>query len=108
VVLFFEKGSPTRKIWYYQLKPNRNLGKTNPLNEDDLTEFLEMQKIKADSETSWSVDIADVNLFTYDLSVKNPNDKTENFYREPLSILEEIKRLDKESENILAKIRGLL
>ena len=36
VVLFFEKGAPTRKIWYYQLDPGRNLGKTNPLNDDDL------------------------------------------------------------------------
>lgn len=33
VVLFFEKGGPTRKVWYYQLDPGRNLGKTNPLND---------------------------------------------------------------------------
>src|SRR5580704_4263441 len=34
VVLFFDKGTKTRKIWYYQLDPGRNLGKTNPLNDD--------------------------------------------------------------------------
>ncbi|HNS81792.1 MAG TPA: N-6 DNA methylase, partial [Kiritimatiellia bacterium] len=28
VVLFFEKGTKTRKIWYYQLDPGRNMGKT--------------------------------------------------------------------------------
>ena len=44
VVLFFEKGAPTRKIWYYQLDPGRNLGKTNPLNDDDLAEFVKLQK----------------------------------------------------------------
>ena len=44
VVLFFEKGAPTRKIWYYQLDPGRNLGKTNPLNDDDLAEFVEAAK----------------------------------------------------------------
>jgi type I restriction enzyme, R subunit len=33
VVLFFEKGAPTRKTWFYQLDPGRNLGKTNPLND---------------------------------------------------------------------------
>jgi len=37
----FEKGAPTRKIWYYQSIPGRNLGKTNPLNDDDLAEFVE-------------------------------------------------------------------
>src|ERR1700676_3424797 len=35
VVLFFEKGAPTRKIWYYQLDPGRNMGKTNSLNDKD-------------------------------------------------------------------------
>jgi type I restriction-modification system DNA methylase subunit len=44
VVLFFEKGTPTRKVWYYQLDPGRNLGKTNPLNDADLAEFVELQK----------------------------------------------------------------
>ena len=59
VVLFFEKGAPTRKIWYYQLDPGRNLGKTNPLNDDDLAEFVELQKTFADSPKSWSVDAED-------------------------------------------------
>ena len=44
VVLFFEKGAPTRKIWFYQLDPGRNLGKTNPLNDADLAEFVEAAK----------------------------------------------------------------
>ena len=60
VVLFFEKGAPTRKIWYYQLDPGRNLGKTNPLNDDDLAEFVELQKTLADSPKSWSVDAVDI------------------------------------------------
>jgi len=54
VVLFFEKGSPTRKVWYYQLDPGRNLGKTNPLNDDDLKEFVALQETFADSPKSWS------------------------------------------------------
>jgi type I restriction enzyme M protein len=52
VVLFFEKGAPTRKVWFYQLDPGRNMGKTNPLNDADLAEFIELQKTKADSPKS--------------------------------------------------------
>ncbi|HNV01158.1 MAG TPA: class I SAM-dependent DNA methyltransferase, partial [archaeon] len=52
VVLFFEKGAPTRKIYYYQLNLDRNLGKTNPLNENDLAEFVKLQKTKANSDNS--------------------------------------------------------
>ena len=73
VVLFFEKGAPTRKVWYYQLDPGRNMGKTNPLNDDDLAEFVELQKTFADSPKSWSVDATSIDQTTFDLSVKNPN-----------------------------------
>src|ERR1700704_2910105 len=56
VVLFFEKGAPTRKIWFYQLDPGRNMGKTDPLNDDDLAEFVKLQETFADSPNSWSID----------------------------------------------------
>jgi type I restriction enzyme M protein len=108
VVLFFQKSMPTRKVWFYQLNLSRNLGKTNPLNENDLTEFVELQKNKAESENSWSLDIANVDNTTYDLSVKNPNKKEETALREPLEILDEIKALDAESVEILSVIERLL
>lgn len=108
VVLFFEKGSDTKKIWYYQLDPGRSLGKTNPLNDDDLKEFLELQKKKADSDKSWSVSVDDLDEEDWDLSVKNPNANEEVVYRSPSEILDEIAELDRESAAILEKIRGLL
>ena len=108
VVLFFEKGAPTQKVWFYQLNLDRNLGKTNPLNENDLAEFVELQKAKTDSDNSWSVDIKDINQTTFDLSVKNPNNNNEIILREPAEILEEMKALDKESSEILKSIRELI
>jgi type I restriction enzyme M protein len=108
VVLFFKKGEPTKKIWYYQLKPGRNMGKTNPLNEKDLEEFIELQKKFKDSELSWSVDVSKVNQETWDLSVKNPNVANEAIHRPPAEIIAEIEALDAESQAILQRIRGLL
>lgn len=108
VVLFFKKGAPTRNIWYYQLDPGRNLGKTNPLNDNDLKEFIELQKNKADSDKSWSVKAADIDNKTYDLSVKNPNKEDEAPLREPEKILEEIDKLDKQSAKILKKLGDLV
>ena len=107
VVLFFEKGAPTRKIWYYQLDPGRNLGKTNPLNDNDLAEFVELQKSCADSAQSWSLSMADVDRTTWDLSVKNPNSGVEVAHRSPQDIMEEIAALDAESAGVLRGIRGL-
>jgi len=108
VVLFFEKGAPTRKIWYYQLDPGRNMGKTNSLNDNDLAEFVTLQKKKPDSDQSWSVDVKTIDKNTYDLSVKNPNGGEVVVHRGPKEIMEEIAALDAESAKVLKKIRELL
>jgi len=108
VVLFFEKGAPTRKIWFYQLDPGRNLGKTNPLNDEDLAEFVKLQKTCAASPKSWTVDAASLDPATFDLSVKNPNNGGEVQHRSPQQIMDEIAALDAESAEVLVNIRGLL
>ncbi len=108
VVLFFEKGAPTRRVWFYKLNPGRNMGKTNPLNDDDLADFLAQQKTFADSPQSWSVDAATIDQGTFDLSVKNPNNGEEVALRTPEEIMDEIAALDAESADVLATIRGLL
>ncbi|PIZ92203.1 MAG: type I restriction endonuclease subunit M, partial [Candidatus Magasanikbacteria bacterium CG_4_10_14_0_2_um_filter_41_31] len=108
VVLFFEKGEPTRNIWYYQLNLDRNLGKGNPLSEADLAEFATLQKEKTDSDNSWSVSMKDVDGATFDLSVKNPNRSDEVVLREPGEILEEMRGLDDDTKSIFAKIQKLV
>lgn len=108
VVLFFEKGRPTRRVWYYRLDPGRSLGKTNPLNDADLVEFVELQKMRASSPKSWSVDVADVDRGTWDLSVKNPNGGEVAAHRSPGEIIDEILALDAEGAEVLASIRAML
>ena len=108
VVLFFEKGAPTRKVWYYQLDPGRSLGKTNPLNDEDMADFLAQQRAFAESAKSWSVEVAGIDALTYDLSVKNPNGSGEAVLRTPREILDEIAALDAESAELLATIRGVM
>ncbi len=115
VVLFFEKGKATQKVWFYQLNLDRNLGKTNPLNENDLAEFVALQKLAlsgaegtADSDNSWSIDVKSIDQSTFDLSVKNPNKKEAVLLRSPNEILEEMKALDEESNKLLKGIAEFL
>ena len=84
------------------------MSKTNPLNENDLSEFEKKKKNFADSENSWTVNIKDIDQSTFDLSVKNPNKKEETVLRQPQAILEEMKALDEESAEILNSILELL
>ncbi|MCW8894600.1 MAG: type I restriction-modification system subunit M [Sulfurimonas sp.] len=108
VVLFFDKGESTKKVWFYSLNLERNLGKTNPLNQKDLNEFVEFQKTQKQSENSWTLDMKEIDKTTYDLSAKNPNTPEVAPLREPNEILKAMAKLDKESEEILKTIRGLL
>ena len=122
VVLFFEKGAPTRKVWYYQLEPGRNMGKTNPLNDADLAEFVELQASRASADEgpvtkkSWNVDVRSLSNVDgrslsnveVDLSVKNPDGGEAVVHRTPQDIMDEIAALDAESAEALGNIRALL
>ncbi len=108
VVLFFEKGAPTQKVWFYQLNLDRNLGKTNTLNERDLADFVALQKTFADSENFWTLNVASIDTATYDLSTKNPNKKGETALRQPQGIQEEMRALEEESAEILNSILELI
>ena len=108
VVLFFEKGKPTQKIWYYQLNLDRNLGKTNPLNENDLAEFVKLQKTFAESDNSWMLKVKDIEPSTCDLSVKNPNKKEVSSLRQPKEILREMKELDKQTYELFKTLEKFI
>jgi len=84
------------------------MGKTNPLNDDDLAEFVELQRTFSDSPKSWSVDVASIATATFDLSVKNPDGGEHVARRTPQTILDEITALDAQSAEVLERIRALL
>ncbi len=108
VVLFFEKGTPTKKIFYYDLNLDRNLGLTNPLNEKDLEEFVNLYTSKKEGLNSWSKNIKDVNKETWDLTVNNPNIVEEIDERTPIEIMSEIEELNEQEVETLKKIKELL
>ena len=108
VVLFFLKGAPTRDIWIYQLDPGRTLGKTSPLNDADLADFLELQESFAEGPQSWRIARADLDPDTLDLSVRNPNAPEEAPLRSPEEIIADMLARDAETAEILENIRGML
>ena len=108
VVLFFEKGKPTTKIWYYQLNVGRNMGKTNPLNENDLIEFVQTTKTQQLRKNSWFLELEKINKDTLDLKVRNPNNVDEVDTRTPKEIILEIEELDAQTSRALQKIKELV
>ena len=105
VVLFFTKGMPTEKVWYYQI--DKHFTKTNPMTEKDLEEFLTLQKTKAESEHSWLLDVSTLGD-DYDLSVKNPNKVEEVDERTPQEIAETILALGQENLALINEIMEMV
>jgi type I restriction enzyme M protein len=101
-------GRKTRSTWYYALDPERSLGKSSPLRDDELAEFVTLQKTKSDSAKSWSVARGDIDADTFDMSVKNPFAPEEAPLRAPSEIIDDMLARDTETAEILAQIRGML
>lgn len=105
VVLFFTKGKPTEKVWYYQV--NKHFTKSQPLTEADMADFLAKQRTKEESEFSWSIYVSDLDD-ACDLSVKNPNKVEEVDERTPSEILDELVALNEESKDLLDQIMEIV
>jgi len=108
VVLFFEKGKETQKIFYYDLNLTKNLGKTNPLKEKDLSEFVSLYSKNKVTNNSWFREVSQIDKRNWDLSVANPNiiEDTDNNSVE--EILFEIENLRNQETKVLKKLKDLL
>jgi len=103
-----EKGKETKNIWFYNLKLERNLGKTNPLSEKDLEEFISLQSGFLETKYSWNVNIKDIDKSNYDLSIKNPNIIETPDILKPEQILDTIEQLNYEENKIIKNIKEIL
>jgi len=77
-LLFFEKGSPTKEIWYYEHrlpKGQKSYSKTKPIQFEEFKPIIKWWNNRKESEVSWRVKVED--LKDWDLDIKNPNTKVE-------------------------------
>ena len=72
-----------------------------------MEEFLNLQKTKAESERSWSINVSDLDD-SCDLSVKNPNKVEEVDERTPQEILDAINELSSESQDLIKELMDML
>ena len=123
-LLFFERGRPTREVWYYELVPpnGRNYTRANPIRDEDLSDALEKfeawrkyletgdeeWKRKALSENSWFVGIDEIKEKDYDLSARNPNRRQVIEYPAPEEIIASLEEKERKISELLAEIRSVL
>jgi type I restriction enzyme M protein len=106
-LLFFTKGGPTERIWYYDLSDIK-VTKKQPLTLDRFDRFFELQATRGDSERSWTVTRAEIEARGFDLKAVNPNAKSNVDTRTPAELLAEIEARHAEVGEAIAELRRLL
>ncbi len=105
-LLFFTKGQPTEKVWYYDLS-HIKVGKKMPLTLAHFEEFFKLLPGRADSDYSWTVSRADIEAKTYDLKAVNPNAKSDEDTRTPEELLDYIEAKGREVAEAVAALRAM-
>ena len=86
-LIFFTKGKPTEKIWYYDLSDVK-VGKKTPLTMDRFDDFFRLLPTRGNSDRSWTITRKEIEARGYDLKAVNPNAKTDEDVRKPEELLD--------------------
>ncbi len=105
-LLFFTRGGPTERIWYYDLSDIK-MGKKSPLTLAHFEDFFARMPKRESSERSWTVERAVLEQKGYDLKAVNPNAKVEEDTRTPEEILDLIEVKQKEIAEAIAHLRAI-
>ena len=73
-LLFFEKGTETKEIWYYEHRlpeGQKSYSKTKAIQFDEFAPMIEWWDKREESEVAWKVKVEDLKR-GFDLDVKNP------------------------------------
>ena len=103
-LLFFTKGQPTERIWYYDLSGVK-VGKKTPLTLTHFEEFFRLLPTRADSERSWTVSRSEIEARNFDLKAVNPQARSGEDTRTPEELLDLIEARGREVIEALAALR---
>lgn len=79
-LLFFEKGKPTKEVWYYEHRLPESVkayNKTKPIRLEEFVPIKTWWNNREESDLSWRVSINKIIERNYDLDIKNPTKQEE-------------------------------
>jgi type I restriction enzyme M protein len=106
-LLFFTKGGPTERVWYYDLSDIK-VTKKSPMTIDRFDEFFALLPTRADSAHSWTVPREDLEARKLDLKAVNPNRVSTEDTRTPEELLDIIESKGREIDAAIADLRRTL
>jgi type I restriction enzyme M protein len=110
-LVFFEKGKPTKEIWYYQLplpEGMKQYTKNRGITHEEFDPIRKWWKKRTENEFAWKVSIEEIEKRNYNLDFKNPNGNTKVDHKDPKEVLENIASAEKKITKVLGEIKKKL
>ncbi|MEK7592235.1 MAG: class I SAM-dependent DNA methyltransferase [Patescibacteria group bacterium] len=110
-LLFFEKGKPTKEVWYYQMplpEGLRQYTKGRPIKDEEFEPVKNWFQNRTENEYAWKVSIDEIKSRNYNLDFKNPNKKDDIAHKPPEEILKGLMGREKRIGTILGEVRKML
>ena len=125
-ILFFEKGTPTKEIWFYDMplpqrledeskkKKNLSFSKGKPVLDEDFTDVLKWFDKKEENQYAWKVSVDDLKTtndkgkIEVNLDIKNPSDVEPTIDLSPHELIQQIISDEKKTLGLLEDVENLI
>ena len=109
-LLFFQKGTPTKEIWYWEHRlpeGQKSYSKTKAIQFDEFTSLIDWWEKREESEVAWKMKVGDLKR-GFDLDVKNPNKEFIETDHSSANIIEGLKKSFLLAANLVEQIERSL
>lgn len=110
-LLFFEKGKPTKEVWYYEHRlpeGQKAYSKTKSIELKEFEPIADWWDNRVEHEQAWKVNIEDIVASGYNLDIKNPHKQEEEHTYSSAQLLDMLHKSFEKSDALLAKLRAEL
>jgi len=109
-LLFFEKGTPTKKTWFYEHRVpegQKAYSMTRPIRLEHLKPCAVWWQKRKKNEVAWKVSLEEVKARNYNLDFKNPHTVEEN-HGDPAELLAKLQESEAETAKLRDKLKAIL
>lgn len=111
-LLFFEKGKPTKEVWYYEVPLPAGLTngytKTKPFSLSEMQVVKEWWNAREESDCAWKVSVDDIKGRNYNLDIKNPRKQSDEVSATVPELLQSMSTEVKEISELFNKLQDEL
>jgi type I restriction enzyme M protein len=114
-LLFFEKGTPTKEIWYYEHRVpvgQKAYSMTKPIRVEHLKSCVDWwggatRKGRLETEVAWKVTDDEIKARGYNLDFKNPNTIADD-HDEPEELLSKLEVAESDASTLRDRLKSIL